>query len=311
MRKTYLRRNANERNAKPQMLWRGWASVSIAGLVLVSAFQAWEHRVNIVQRAAAEHVPHLFVQSQMAPIDDANSCRLANTSELSLPELIIDKKAIRAQSRERLHKLKEFTILQYERFLVDEAGKEHYSLWHYLTKNYHLPNDCRHVVDIGTRYVASALALGATGVPVKTFDIPGSNERKAAFRGQGEERWQDRLKTEAGVNVTFYNLDLLKIPDNEFREYMSTWLIILDTYHEPYSHPFERQFLDRLLSMEPKFAGLLLLDDINFNNEMRQWWTEVKDNADQRGYKTYDLTSVGHHSGTGLVDFSGKVRIQE
>jgi hypothetical protein len=48
-------------------------------------------------------------------------------------------------------------------------------LWHYLTKTYyHADSDCWHVVGIGTHYVASSLALEATGVTVKTFDIPQS-----------------------------------------------------------------------------------------------------------------------------------------
>ena len=63
--------------------------------------------------------------------------------------------------------------------------------------------------------------------------------------------------------------------------------------------------------MEPKFEGILMLDDIHFNQEMGQWWKELQDNADQWGFKAYDLTSVGHFSGTGLLDFSGKLVIKE
>lgn len=42
---------------------------------------------------------------------------------------------------------------------------------------------------------------------------------------------------------------------------------------------------------------------------MNKWWKEVEDNSEKGGYKTYDVTKVGHITGTGLVDFSGKVRI--
>merc|ERR1711920_1150478 len=95
----------------------------------------------------------------------------------------------------------------------------------------------------------------------------------------------------------------------DFLDYMSTWLIILDTFHKPYSVPFEREWLARLVSMEPRFEGLVLLDDIHLNPEMKQWWAEVLENADKWGFKTYDLTKVGHQTGTGLLDFSGKVEI--
>ena len=63
--------------------------------------------------------------------------------------------------------------------------------------------------------------------------------------------------------------------------------------------------------MEPKYEGLLLLDDIHLNDEMKKWWSEVVHNADQWGYKAFDLSTVGHYSGTGLLDFSGKVKIVE
>ena len=90
-----------------------------------------------------------------------------------------------------------------------------------------------------------------------------------------------------------------------------TWLVVLDTFHKPYTVPFEREFLSRVVSMEPKFEGILILDDIYHSKEMRQWWQEVQDNADQWGYTAYDLTTIGHSSGTALLDFSGKVVIRD
>jgi hypothetical protein len=285
----------------------------VAALAAVAAvcsfFRAYEEDVNLLTRQAAisiqEYVP-------FSANDDGEqvSCRLLHTSKLST-KVVIDKSAVRAQSKDILDKLKQFTHENYEKYLMDNPGKEHYSLWHYLTKNYHASDDCRHVVDIGTRYVASALALGATGVPVKTFDIPESKERRAAFRGKTEEEWQVQLTGSTVVQVEFKNLDLLAIPDAEFREYMSTWLIILDTFHLPYTVPFEIEYLSRLTSMEPKFEGMVLLDDIHLNDEMKKWWQEVNANADKWGYKAYELTDVGHFSGTGLLDFSGKVVIEE
>ena len=257
-------------------------------------------------RTASSRLPIINTAITDTNTNIDNACPLLHTSKLSQPtSMTVDKKAIiKTQSKTKLESLKQFTAPDYERFFVDDPGREHYSLWHYLTLNFASDTDCRHIVDIGTRYVASALALGATGIPVKTFDIPNSSERGRAFRGKSEQEWQKQVQA-AGVHIQFYNLDLLKIPEQKFKEYMSTWIIILDTFHQPYSVPFEREFLTRLTNMEPKFEGLLVLDDIHLNDEMKRWWKEVTDNADRLGYKVHDLTSVGHHSGTGLLDFSG------
>jgi hypothetical protein len=237
----------------------------------------------------------------------AASCALsASSSPSSQKDIVIKKSDIRSFSKQRLHELMQFTYPKYEKHMMNAPGREHYTLLEYMTATY---GDCRHVVDIGTRFVASSLALGSHETPVWTFDLPKSTERKVAFRGKSERKWKRKVKA-AKVDITFHNLDLLKVNNNEFRRYMSTWLIMLDTHHLPYSIPFEREWLDRLLRLGD-FSGLVLLDDIHLNDEMKQWWEELQDKAMERGYKAYDLTSVGHISGTGLLDFSGKVQIVE
>ena len=85
---------------------------------------------------------------------------------------------------------------------------------------------------------------------------------------------------------------------------MNTWLIMLDTFHKPYTVPFEREWLTRLIDAK-FFNGILLLDDIWLNTEMKKWWTELQDNAVRDGYVVHDITKVGHKTGTGLLDFSG------
>jgi hypothetical protein len=143
---------------------------------------------------------------------------------------------------------------------------------------------------------------------VWTFDLPESTERSEAFRGKSEDQWQNELK-QVGANVTFFNADLLKVSDEDFRRYIGTWFIMLDTHHRPYTVPFERELFARAL--EVRFKGMMLLNDINDHDEMRRWWTEVQEGAEKGGYKTFDLTPIGHHSGTGLVDFSGRISIKE
>jgi hypothetical protein len=219
-------------------------------------------------------------------------------------KLIIDKGALRNQPKERLEQLKRFTAL-----ILADPGKEHYALLHYLTKTYHANTDCRHVVEIGTRYVASALALGASGVTVKAFNIPEREDHEGAFPEQTKEAWQQELQSTENVQIEFNNLNLLKASNLDFQQYMTTWLIVLDTYHETYSVQFERQFLARLVNLtDPfKFRGIILVDDIHYDAEMEHWWNELQDNAMRWGFVPHDLTSVGHDSGTGLLDFSGHV----
>ena len=144
--------------------------------------------------------------------------------------------------------------------------------------------------------------------PVWTFDLPSSTERKKAFRGKTEEEWFDNLHA-IGGNITFYNVDLLKVPDDDFKMYMDTWFVMLDTHHRPYTVPFEREFFKRLV--ESGYKGLLLLDDINEHDEMRRWWQEVQDGAAAGDYRTFHFTPVGHWSGTGFVDFSGKLIVKD
>ena len=69
----------------------------------------------------------------------------------------------------------------------------------------------------------------------------------------------------------------------------------------------EREFFQRLLDVQ--YRGMLGLDDIQLNHEMNKWWKELQGGENEKGYKTYDLTNIGHWSGTGLVDFSGRVKI--
>jgi hypothetical protein len=254
-----------------------------------------------------QSVADLFLsEAEVRNARQSASCALTASSSPQQEEIVIEKSKVLSLPKNRLGELKQFTHPNYEKFMMNAPGKEHYTLLEYMTSTY---GDCRHVVDIGTRYAASSLALGAHEVPVWTFDIPKSTERTLAFRGTSEEVWKRKVEA-AKVDIKFHNLDLLQVSNHEFSKYMSTWLIMLDTHHLPYSIPFEREWMNRLLQMGD-FSGLVLLDDIMLNAEMKKWWKELQDKASERGHKTYDLTSVGHVSGTGLLDFSGKVKIVE
>jgi len=220
-------------------------------------------------------------------------------------KIVIDYEKVRKMDKTPLQRVKHLTEENAEEYIMAEAGKDHYALLNYISATY---GDCRHFADIGTRYAASALAAGSNlKTPVWTFDtIGGKQQLPRIFRGRSEENWK-ALVQNAGVNITFHNLDLLKVPAEELRTYLGTWFVMLDTLHEPDSNPFEREFFQRMVSVG--FKGVLLLDDIHLNSEMEKWWKELQDGAEKGGYKTYDVTEIGHFSGTGLVDFSGQVSI--
>lgn len=208
-----------------------------------------------------------------------------------------------------LQQVRTFTSPSQESHLISPAGVEPYALYYYLTSTYGGgsmggSHDPRAVLDIGTRYAASALALAAGGSPVISVDL--GQERFFAFRRRPYRSWiLDLIKSVPNVgNIEFYNTHLLQVKD--LRQYLKeAWLIVLDTNALPDSDPFEREFFQRLLKEAPDYQGLLLLDDIHANAEMEKWWQEVRNGATQHGYRVFDVTQIGHDSGTGLVDFSG------
>lgn len=251
-------------------------------------------------RAKMIHEDHWKFSTQDLLCTREGSQELPNMShEIPTKEgIVLDFQQVKEFATAPLDKVKGFTKQDYETFMMKPAGKEHYALLNYLSQNW---MDCRHVTDIGTRYVASSLAMASNlKTPVWTFDLPSSNERAAAFRGKSEDQWHAELRA-VGANITFYNVDLLKVSDTDFKKYIGTWFVMLDTHHRPYTKPFEREFFKRVI--DSGFKGLMLLDDIYEHDEMKRWWKEVEDGAAEGGYKAYDLTKIGHWSGTGLVDF--------
>lgn len=72
---------------------------------------------------------------------------------------------------------------------------------------------------------------------------------------------------------------------------LSSPFILLDTFH---NGDFEQEFVDFLLDI--KYQGMLMLDDIYLNKPMKKFWNKIK-------LEKYDLTSLGHFTGTGLVIF--------
>lgn len=146
------------------------------------------------------------------------------------------------------------------------AGAEHYRLLTYISKLY----DGEIICDVGTNNGCSALALSENSNNiVKTFDIVDYKEPDTLIKD----------------NIIFFLDDVMK-----YEEVLKqTRLIFLDANHDGI---FEKKIYDKL--KEVNFKGILLLDDIHLNDNMKSFWGSIPE-------EKYDLSIKGHNTGTGLV----------
>lgn len=153
-----------------------------------------------------------------------------------------------------------------------EAGVEFYKLYAYISSLY----DDIKIADIGSRYGNSALALSYNeNNVVDSFDVDYEKvEFCKAFRVR--------------ENINFFWKDMLEHPS-----LLDYQIISLDVDpHDSLKEDICLKFLE-----SNKWSGLVLLDDIGLEwPEMNTWWNSLP-------YEKYDLTAIGHQSGTGAVIF--------
>lgn len=146
-----------------------------------------------------------------------------------------------------------------------DAGLEHYRLLAYISKLYNGVT----LLDIGSYQGSSAIALSFNKKnKVISYDIEQQPEI-------GE------------INIP--NIKFIK--GNVLKDDITAPFILLDTYHDG---TFEQDFVDHLLKIN--YKGLVMFDDIHLNKEMSNFWDGLKN-------EKYDLTEIGHHSGTGIAIF--------
>jgi|9_EtaG_2_1085328.scaffolds.fasta_scaffold04713_2 fibronectin type 3 domain-containing protein len=171
------------------------------------------------------------------------------------------------------------TVLSYY-----DITKEHYHLLGYMST---MVNDSV-IIDTGTHRGSSALALSYNqSNKVLTYDI----ER---FRG-GIDNNIKNIPSNIESNCNMSITDLIK---SNPQLVLGTSLFFLDINHEG---PDEIEVFDFLLSNN--YKGILILDDIHYNNQMEQVWDYVKSND----VLTLDVTKYGHlldSAGTGIVVFN-------
>ncbi len=155
-----------------------------------------------------------------------------------------------------------------KKYIGMPAGKEHYRLLYWLGMRFDA------IMELGTFRGHSALAL-AVGQSkhysgfVHSYDI--ENHRDTVVV-------PDNLKFDI-----IQNAHQLLTPADQ--------LIFLDTFHDG---TYERVVLNHL--REIKWKGVLVMDDIFLNREMREVWSEITERKE-------DWTDIGHWSGTGIVYF--------
>lgn len=151
--------------------------------------------------------------------------------------------------------------------------RNHYRLLTYISNLY---NNIL-ILDLGTSHGWSCLSLAQNlSNTIYTYDTTPKDIRYISER----------------YNVIFKNMDA----NSEANEILSNAKIIfLDI--DPHEGTQEIKFYNNLLKTE--FSGILLCDDIKLNQGMINFWNSIQK-------EKYDLTEIGHWSGTGLVNFSNE-----
>lgn len=157
-----------------------------------------------------------------------------------------------------------------------EPGKAEYRLYSYMSTLFNGTT----ILDIGTNLGRSAIALSHNlSNQVISYDI------------------EDHIKSKEyrifrKPNIEFRLKNVLDDLTPAFLENVK--LVMIDICH---TGPPERVIMDKL--WECGFRGVVLLDDIwhpeqQYRDGMQKMWTELP-------WRKYDITGVGHWSGTGLV----------
>lgn len=162
-------------------------------------------------------------------------------------------------------------VPDYQKYFDEPAGKEHYRLLESF-----VANKTGVVVDVGTLYGSSALALSINkDVIVWTYDITDHIPQHAKIRDVSNIMF----KLQNGIEAV-----------KDFVDH--TDLVVLDI--DPHDGVQEKEFFDELV--KHKYKGVVVCDDIHLNDAMETWWDAVTQ-------KKEDVTDKGHWSGTGIVYF--------
>jgi predicted O-methyltransferase YrrM len=144
------------------------------------------------------------------------------------------------------------------------SGREHYRLLMLISTFF----NNQVIFDIGTNECRSAISLAYNKTnKVKSYDIVQILEQ----------------------NPVLDNVEYVIGDSTQDADLASSSLIFLDVDHDGI---YENIFYSYLLKTNQK--GVLILDDIHLNEPMKAFWEAINK-------PKYDLTHIGHWSGTGVV----------
>ena len=208
--------------------------------------------------------------------------------------LRISRSGVRATTDH--HKFRHLVPSRYQggshlRYYLAGAGLEHYNLLCFIASRIQTGGT---VAEVGAAVGLSGLALACNPrVPMFSYDIV--DGRAVAM----SELNISGPALQAAHPNAFYVVGNALARDNA-KKLFAADAILLDTVHRPYTVPFEIEFFQAL--QDSCYAGVVICDDIDEHDEMRRWWASIR-------LKKHVLTDIGHGSGTGVVDFSGRVEI--
>lgn len=154
-------------------------------------------------------------------------------------------------------------------YFKDPAGSNHYRLLSHISN---LLNE-ELILDIGADNGCSGLALSNNeSVQVHSYDIVLRHEIQLIKR----------------PNFQFFIENILQTAPEKINQVR---FMMLDTFHDG---KFEAEFYSFIKTV--KYKGLLFLDDIHLNPEMEAFWASITE-------EKYDLTRIGHSTGSGIVIF--------
>tara|TARA_R110001583_G_scaffold50078_2_gene156333 strand:- start:183 stop:827 length:645 start_codon:yes stop_codon:yes gene_type:complete len=188
----------------------------------------------------------------------------------------------------------------FKKIINNPAGEEHYKLLAYIT---HTLTNAK-ILELGTHNGTSSTVLSDNPTnKVRTYDVEDlyNNNHNGVYNNI------IRIVGNMGTKDNPYKGDIFDL--NEQHYMLEADFIFLDTAH---LGGFEWKVYEYL--RDNNYKNFIVFDDIHLELAMQEFWSKIPNNI------KYDITEIGHglgidsrgnprSSGTGLVDFSGRVTI--
>lgn len=193
-------------------------------------------------------------------------------------EIIINKNII--QTFNILH-LKQYVTPNEQTYFDQSPGTNVYQLLAYLSNIF---NNIT-IFDIGTRYGSSAIALSYN---INNFVISLDTDK----------HYINHCKENIKLNNIQFECKNIIYDHNKY-EILNAKLIYLDI--DPHNGDEEKIMVDFLI--QNNYTGIVICDDIGPSWPLlHNWWNTLN-------ISKYDLTEIGHYSGTGLIPFNYNIKI--